>query len=97
MMDGKDLVPVTEVEGDRVYRVTYLTGVMELEPIEHVLTWLDYDSFEVRSEYMTMTGCRAEDLGMVLSYMRPITFANERPERPNWLSRVRAALTQISP
>ncbi len=70
------------VEDEPVYRLTYLTGVAEIKPVEHFLTWLDHDNFEVRSEIMTMTGCRVEDLGMVLAHFQPITFVNEHPPAP---------------
>jgi hypothetical protein len=66
-------------DADEVYRMNIQYGHKELKPIEHVLTWLDHDRFEVRSEYMTITG-PADDLGIMLAY-KPVSFANERPPR----------------
>jgi hypothetical protein len=67
-------------DAEKIYRMNVQYGHKELKPIEHVLTWLDHDRFEVRSEYMTFTW-PADDLGIVLAYVNPIAFANERPPR----------------
>lgn len=83
--------PPVEVEGEPIVRVTWQYGVARLKPIGHFLTWLDHDTFEVRSEIMTVTA-PADDLGLVVAYMRPITFVNERPERPTVWHRLTRAL-----
>jgi hypothetical protein len=87
-----EMVPYEEVEGERLYRVEYMAGVTVLKRPEHVLTWLDHERFEEHSEIMTVSAC-AEDLGMIILYMQPLTFANERPPAPSLWQRVLAALT----
>lgn len=64
------------------YPIMWLDGVKRLAPIKHYVTWTSFDTFDLSSGIITMTGLQARDLPYVLAINGPVEFTNERPPKP---------------